>query len=142
MCLPAVDVCRHSLLTELRVLLVHGLLHLAGFDHEQGQQQLQDMAQHEASLLSELGWEGSGLISAAQAAAGLEEGSSQGEEDTYSADFSSRSSSSSSSTISSSNSSSLGSVQSVSTVSSSASSRWAAPEAGVLLMQLQGCSSV
>jgi hypothetical protein len=105
------------------VLLVHGLLHLAGFDHEQGQQQLQDMAAHEASLLSQLGWEGSGLISAAQAAAGQEEGSSQGEEDTYSADFSSRSSSSSSSTVSSSSSSSLGSVQSISTVSSTGSSR-------------------
>lgn len=57
--------CRHSLLVELRVLLVHGLLHLVGFDHEQGQQQLLDMAQQEASLLEQLGWEGSGLISLA-----------------------------------------------------------------------------
>jgi hypothetical protein len=57
--------CRHLLLTELRVLLVHGLLHLVGFDHEQGEQQLQVMAQQEAALLSELGWEGSGLISLA-----------------------------------------------------------------------------
>lgn len=47
------------------MLLVHGLLHLVGFDHEQGEQQLQVMAQHEAALLSELGWEGSGLISLA-----------------------------------------------------------------------------
>jgi hypothetical protein len=50
-------------LTELRVLLVHGLLHLVGFDHEQGEQQLQAMAQQEASLLEQLDWEGSGLIS-------------------------------------------------------------------------------
>lgn len=47
------------------MLLVHGLLHLVGFDHELGEQQLQDMAQQEAALLSELGWEGSGLISLA-----------------------------------------------------------------------------
>jgi hypothetical protein len=105
------------------VLVVHGLLHLAGFDHELGEQQLRDMAQHEASLLSELGWEGSGLISAAEAEAGQEEGSSQGEEDTYYADFSSSSSSSSSSTLSSSSSGSLGSVQSIPTVSSTGSSR-------------------
>lgn len=48
------------------MLLVHGLLHLVGFDHEQGQQQLLDMAQQEASLLEQLGWEGSGLISLAE----------------------------------------------------------------------------
>jgi hypothetical protein len=110
---------RHSLLTELRVLLVHGLLHLSGFDHEQGQQQLQEMSQHESSMLEQLGWEGSGLISAAEAAAGQEEGSSQGEEDTYSAGFSSRSSSSSGR----SGSSSGGSVQSISTAASIGSSR-------------------
>lgn len=60
--------CRHSLETELRVLLVHGLLHLVGFDHELGEQQLQDMAAQEVSLLTQLGWEGSGLISVAAAA--------------------------------------------------------------------------
>lgn len=48
------------------MLLVHGLLHLVGFDHEQGQQQLLDMAQQEAALMEQLGWEGSGLITLAE----------------------------------------------------------------------------
>ena len=43
---------------EVRVLLLHGLLHLAGFDHEQDKGQ---MAAREAELRSELGLQG-GLI--------------------------------------------------------------------------------
>lgn len=30
--------CRYSLMDELRVLVVHGVLHLCGFDHERGSQ--------------------------------------------------------------------------------------------------------
>lgn len=115
---PSSDIlscCRHPLLSELRVLLVHGLLHLAGFDHEQGEQQLQQMAQHETAILDELGWEGSGLISVAEAAAS--EDSSQGEEDAYSHEpASSRSSFSASSTNSTSSSGSDVSTRSISTV--------------------------
>jgi hypothetical protein len=96
-------------LTELRVLLVHGLLHLAGFDHERGEQQLQDMAQQEAHILSELGWEGSGLISLAAA-----EQEDEGGEGLSSAGATPSISSSSSSTDSS--------DSSVATVSSSSTS--------------------
>jgi hypothetical protein len=52
------------------VLLVHGLLHLVGFDHERGPTDAQQMAAREAALLQELGWEGQGLISLAGAAGG------------------------------------------------------------------------
>lgn len=69
---------RYSLLAELRVLLVHGLLHLCGFDHEKGEQQSQQMAQLETQILTELGWEGSGLINAAEGAGGNDGGSSSG----------------------------------------------------------------
>lgn len=48
----------HTLKDEVRVLVLHGLLHLAGFDHEQDQGQ---MAAREAELRSELGLPG-GLI--------------------------------------------------------------------------------
>lgn len=48
------------------MLLVHGLLHLCGFDHEAGEQQLQQMAQLETQILAQLDWEGSGLITAAE----------------------------------------------------------------------------
>ncbi len=42
----------HSASAELDVLLVHGLLHLLGFDHELGPREAQEMAQWEAHLLS------------------------------------------------------------------------------------------
>ncbi len=42
----------HSLRDEVRVLLLHGLLHLAGFDHEQD---VGEMAAREAKLRTELG---------------------------------------------------------------------------------------
>lgn len=48
----------HTIGDEVRVLMLHGLLHLAGFDHEQDQGQ---MAAREAELRSELGLPG-GLI--------------------------------------------------------------------------------
>jgi len=61
---------RYSLEDELRVLVVHGCLHLAGFDHEQGGAQLDDMAAAETEILAKLGWKGQGLIEAANDLAG------------------------------------------------------------------------
>ncbi len=54
----------HGLRDELRVLLVHGLLHLLGYDHELGPEPLAEMAGAEARLLERLGWTGAaaGLI--------------------------------------------------------------------------------
>ncbi|MBX6359485.1 MAG: rRNA maturation RNase YbeY [Acidobacterium ailaaui] len=43
---------RHPLLTELKVLLLHGVLHLAGYDHESDRGQ---MARKEAALRKQLG---------------------------------------------------------------------------------------
>ena len=55
----------YGLRDELRVLLVHGLLHLLGYDHESGPEDLAEMAEAEAKLLARLGWQGEGLIHAA-----------------------------------------------------------------------------
>ena len=56
----------HPLLTECRVLLVHGALHLVGFDHENvPPSEAAAMAAAEATALAELGWSGVGLIEAA-----------------------------------------------------------------------------
>lgn len=55
----------HTLLDELRILLVHGLLHILGYDHELGPDESQEMEAKETQLLSELGWKGKGLITAA-----------------------------------------------------------------------------
>ncbi len=54
----------HGLRDELRVLLVHGLLHLLGYDHELGPGPLAEMAEAEGRLLDRLGWTGAagGLI--------------------------------------------------------------------------------
>ncbi len=49
---------------ELRVLMVHGLLHLLGYDHETNDADLAEMAEAEARLLHRLGWSGQGLIAA------------------------------------------------------------------------------
>jgi rRNA maturation RNase YbeY len=49
---------------ELRVLMVHGLLHLLGYDHETNDEDLAEMADAEQRLLSRLGWSGQGLITA------------------------------------------------------------------------------
>jgi len=117
---------RHSILTELRVLLVHGLLHLVGFDHEQGEQQLLDMAQQEASLLEQLGWEGSGLISlvssqdqTSSTASSSSNSDEEAADDTNSSSSSSGSDSSSGSGSSSERASYAGSEGSVSSTSTS-----------------------
>ncbi|GIL44181.1 hypothetical protein Vafri_1716, partial [Volvox africanus] len=55
----------HSLLDECRILLVHGLLHLVGYDHERGREAHEAMAAEERAVLAELGWQGKGLIAAA-----------------------------------------------------------------------------
>jgi rRNA maturation RNase YbeY len=51
----------HTLLDEIRVLMVHGLLHLLGHDHESAQE-WGVMAAEESRLLSSLGWTGVGLV--------------------------------------------------------------------------------
>ena len=55
---------QHEVLDELLVLLVHGLLHLLGYDHETGAEGLAEMAAAERRLLGRLQWKGAGLISA------------------------------------------------------------------------------
>lgn len=63
----------HRTEEELQVLLVHGLLHLLGFDHEKGDEEAARMRAEEARLLALLGGR-PGLISRAdsdEAAAGL-----------------------------------------------------------------------
>ncbi|XP_044471794.1 endoribonuclease YBEY, chloroplastic-like isoform X2 [Mangifera indica] len=54
----------HSLLDEIRILMVHGLLHLLGFDHEISREAEAEMEEEE-SLLKSLGWKGKGLIQSA-----------------------------------------------------------------------------
>ncbi|RMZ57023.1 hypothetical protein APUTEX25_002255, partial [Auxenochlorella protothecoides] len=58
---------RHALEQELRVLLVHGLLHLLGHDHEEGPVEAAAMADLERQVLAALGWRGPGLIGLAEA---------------------------------------------------------------------------
>jgi rRNA maturation RNase YbeY len=52
----------HDLRDEMRILLVHGLLHLLGYDHETSQEDLLEMAEAEGRLMAKLSWQGSGLI--------------------------------------------------------------------------------
>lgn len=52
----------HALRDEMRILLVHGLLHLLGYDHETSQEDLLEMAEAEGRLMTKLSWQGSGLI--------------------------------------------------------------------------------
>eukprot|EP00871_Galdieria_phlegrea_P002931 jgi/Galph1/3639/GphlegSOOS_G2252.1 len=52
----------YSLYDELRVLLVHGFLHLVGFDHEE-EEMRNKMSQAETHLLYSLKWKGQGLVS-------------------------------------------------------------------------------
>ena len=52
----------HALHTELRILLVHGLLHLLGYDHELDEESHKAMTEREAEIMLRLGWEGKGLI--------------------------------------------------------------------------------
>eukprot|EP01023_Acetabularia_acetabulum_P013792 TRINITY_DN16693_c0_g1_i2.p1 TRINITY_DN16693_c0_g1~~TRINITY_DN16693_c0_g1_i2.p1 ORF type:complete len:305 (+),score=44.25 TRINITY_DN16693_c0_g1_i2:7-921(+) len=55
---------RYELLDELRVLLVHGVLHLLGYDHDKNDQEWDLMSEAEQFILSGLGWKGQGLIEA------------------------------------------------------------------------------
>ena len=50
---------------EVRVLLVHGLLHLLGYDHELDAEEHAEHAGAERRLMDALGWRGEGLIDAA-----------------------------------------------------------------------------
>ncbi|GMH12411.1 hypothetical protein Nepgr_014252 [Nepenthes gracilis] len=58
----------HTLLDEIRILLVHGLLHLLGFDHEISEEAEAEMEKEEEHLLKNLGWKGKGLINGASVA--------------------------------------------------------------------------
>ncbi|KAL6985484.1 hypothetical protein U1Q18_018859 [Sarracenia purpurea var. burkii] len=55
----------HTLLDETRILMVHGLLHLLGFDHEISDEAESEMEEEEEQLLRSLGWKGKGLIQSA-----------------------------------------------------------------------------
>lgn len=52
----------HGLEQELRVLLVHGLLHLLGHDHEEDEEEAAAMREAEAGLLAAMGQSDVGLI--------------------------------------------------------------------------------
>ncbi|KAL2641506.1 hypothetical protein R1flu_009093 [Riccia fluitans] len=69
----------HSLLDELRILLVHGLLHVIGFDHERGPEDHKEMEEKETQILKKLGWTGKGLISAVAESLAEENGSAKTE---------------------------------------------------------------
>ncbi len=56
----------YGLRDEVRVLLVHGLLHLLGYDHDQGASA--EMAAAERKLLDRLAWKGAGLIASTHGA--------------------------------------------------------------------------
>ncbi|KAI3716819.1 hypothetical protein L1987_67990 [Smallanthus sonchifolius] len=58
----------HTLLDEIRILMVHGLLHLMGFDHELSDEAESEMENEEERLLKSLGWKGKGLIQSASIA--------------------------------------------------------------------------
>ncbi|CAI0409537.1 unnamed protein product [Linum tenue] len=55
----------HTLLDEILILMVHGLLHLLGFDHEISDEAETEMEKEEEILLKSLGWTGKGLIQSA-----------------------------------------------------------------------------
>ncbi|KAG2309889.1 hypothetical protein Bca52824_029637 [Brassica carinata] len=55
----------HSLLDEIRILVIHGMLHLLGFDHEISDEAEKEMEEEEEFLLKSLGWKGKGLIQSA-----------------------------------------------------------------------------
>ena len=54
----------HSLIDELRILLVHGLLHVLDYDHELGPEASKEMEEEENRILTALGWKVKGLIHA------------------------------------------------------------------------------
>ncbi|XP_058074130.1 endoribonuclease YBEY, chloroplastic [Magnolia sinica] len=55
----------HTLLDEIRILMVHGLLHILGFDHEISDEAEEEMEKEEELVLKSLGWKGKGLIQSA-----------------------------------------------------------------------------
>ncbi|KAM0896779.1 hypothetical protein ACQ4PT_022993 [Festuca glaucescens] len=55
----------HTLLDEMRILTVHGLLHLLGFDHELSKEAEEEMEKEEEQILNTLEWKGKGLIRSA-----------------------------------------------------------------------------
>ncbi|GJM90652.1 hypothetical protein PR202_ga06953 [Eleusine coracana subsp. coracana] len=55
----------HMLVDEIRILMVHGLLHLLGFDHELGEEAEEEMEKEEERILNTLEWKGKGLIRSA-----------------------------------------------------------------------------
>ncbi|TYH12991.1 hypothetical protein ES288_A06G109700v1 [Gossypium darwinii] len=55
----------HTLIDEMRILMVHGLLHLLGFDHEINENAEEEMEEEEEFVLKSLGWKGKGLIRSA-----------------------------------------------------------------------------
>ena len=46
------------------MLLVHGILHLCGYDHERGVEDERLMATREKDMMEQMGWKGAGLIEA------------------------------------------------------------------------------
>lgn len=61
------------------MLLVHGLLHVLGMDHEEGQQQAAHMSAAEQGIMTQLGWgDRGGLIASADAGLGTAEPFSAG----------------------------------------------------------------
>lgn len=48
--------CRHTLLDEARILLLHGLLHLLDYDHEADADGAAAMAAAEQSIMQQLQW--------------------------------------------------------------------------------------
>ncbi|KAL6501997.1 hypothetical protein OROGR_027130 [Orobanche gracilis] len=55
----------YTLIDEIRILVVHGLLHLLGFDHELSDEAENEMENEEVLMLNLLGWKGKGLIHSA-----------------------------------------------------------------------------
>ncbi|XP_039833932.1 endoribonuclease YBEY, chloroplastic-like isoform X2 [Panicum virgatum] len=55
----------HTFLDEIRILVVHGLLHLLGFDHELSEDAEEEMEKEEEHILNTLEWRGKGLIKSA-----------------------------------------------------------------------------
>ena len=41
---------------ECRILLLHGVLHLVGLDHEEGPEEAERMGQLEEAIMLKLGW--------------------------------------------------------------------------------------
>lgn len=48
---------RHTLHDECRILLLHGVLHTLGYDHEVDEAGMLAMIAHEKALLAALGWQ-------------------------------------------------------------------------------------